>query len=221
MLSLSVGWRVIFVLFAVPAVGQQLPLSITTQSAPAATVGRPYMFQLEAQAGIPPYTWRVAAGTLPPGLRLDANSGVTSGVPISPGEFRFTVELSDSGSPPAQVQRTFAIRVNAALTVDWKQPPEIQDQGIWGQVVVSNQTGQDFDLTVIVLAVNEIGKAFALGYQHFTIKPQMTSPPIPFGSSLPNGNYVVHVDAIAEAPSVNSIYRARLQTPASLQIRQE
>jgi hypothetical protein len=100
----------------------------------------------------------------------------------------------------------------AALTIAWTAAPHLDTSTISGTVTVSNQTDQDFDQTVIVLAVNEVGKAFALGYQHFTLAPKSTSVPIKFSSQLPPGQYVIHADAIAEVAAKHAIYRARLQT---------
>ena len=89
---------------------------------------------------------------------------------------------------------------------------------IGGRLEVSNSTGDDFDFTVVVLAVNEIGKAFAIGYQHFPLKSGVESMEIPFGETLPQGRYVVHVDAVGEVPPRHAIYRARLQTKEALPV---
>jgi hypothetical protein len=43
---------------------------------------------------------------------------------------------------------------------------------------------------------------------------------IPFGQTLPAGNYVVHADAVAEIPSRNRILRRLLETPAPLPVTQ-
>ena len=56
------------------------------------------------------------------------------------------------------------------------------DKQIEGSVVVANYTDQDFTLTVIVMAVNQIGRATALGYQEFTLASGEEQA-IPFGSS--------------------------------------
>jgi hypothetical protein len=70
------------------------PLIITTQSLPAATVGVPYNATLTAAGGIPPYTWTIISGALPPGLSL-SSAGVISGTPTSAGTFNFTVQVID------------------------------------------------------------------------------------------------------------------------------
>ncbi len=47
------------------------------------TLATPYSFTITATGGIPPYTFSVASGVLPPGLSLSA-SGVISGTPLGP-----------------------------------------------------------------------------------------------------------------------------------------
>jgi hypothetical protein len=89
-----------------------------------------------------------------------------------------------------------------------------------GAVKVSNQTGQDFDFTVIALAVDETGRATAVGYQHFTLKRGTLDFEIPFGENLPHGAYALNLDAVAEVEPTNTIYRARLVTGDKLQVLQ-
>ena len=62
-------------------------------------------------------------------------------------------------------------------------------------------------LTVIVVAVNEYGKAFTLGYQHFTLSAGTTSPDIPFQMLMPRGRYRVRADAVGELLAKNQIFR--------------
>jgi hypothetical protein len=85
---------------------------------------------------------------------------------------------------------------------------------------VSNQTEQDFDLTVIMMAVNETGRATAIGYQRITLKKGTTSLELPFGENLPQGSYELNVDAVAEVAATNSIYRARLVPKEKFQLLQ-
>ena len=108
----------------------------------------------------------------------------------------------------------------AGLAVDWKEPPAVHGNSISGSAVVTNETGVDFDLTVVIVAVNEIGRATALGYQHFKLAAQSTSPVIPFGSSPGLGTYYVRVDAVAHQPTHHYVYRANKQTPDSIKVTQ-
>jgi hypothetical protein len=84
-------------------------LEVTTVSLPAATTGSPYSATLTAAGGTAPYTWSITAGTLPPGLTLDASTGVISGTPSAPGNASFTVEVTDSGRPALSATATLSI----------------------------------------------------------------------------------------------------------------
>lgn len=69
---------------------------ITEPPLPIGTIGENYTTTLEAEGGIPPYTWSIAAGALPPGLSLDANNGIISGTPTTAGTYGFTIQVMDS-----------------------------------------------------------------------------------------------------------------------------
>jgi hypothetical protein len=193
------------------------PLVIVSERAlPKAILSAAYEAKLVATGGMPPRTWEVIDGRLPPGLILDPVTGAISGTPTAAGLYRFAVEVSDSDDPAESRSREFTLAVISALVVEWKTAPGVTQDGIAGSLKLANQTATDIDLTMIVVAVNEIGKAFVLGYQHFTFPGQNTVPEIVFGSSLPRGLYTVHADVIGEVPEKNSIYRARLQTSQPL-----
>lgn len=71
-------------------------VTITTLSLPAGVKGRPYAVDLEATGGTPGYTWSIAAGSLPPGLRLDVATGRITGVPTAGGQFEVTIAVRDA-----------------------------------------------------------------------------------------------------------------------------
>src|SRR5262249_8699964 len=97
--------------------------------------------------------------------------------------------------------------------------PEVTEQRMEGAIKVSNESDHDFDLTMIAVAVNDIGRATALGYQHFTLRSNTADQEISFGENLPPGTYQVHVDVVAEVKQTNAIYRVHLDRPP-LQILQ-
>jgi hypothetical protein len=196
---------------------QPPPLTILTETLPRGAVTSSYLFELKAQGGTEPRTWKIEEGTLPPGMEL-SESGVLSGTPSAVGEFRFRLSVTDSSPRPNTLARWFVLRVVPALRISWKQPPRLKSDAISGSVEVTNATDDDFDLTVIVVAVNEVGKAFALGYQHFKLARQTENLSIDFGSTLPRGDYIVHADAVAEIEPRNLIHRSRLQTPEALRV---
>jgi hypothetical protein len=193
-------------------------LRITTNSLPKGIAGSNYQTAIVANGAAPPYTWQIVDGKLPPGLKLSASRGTITGVPASAGDYKFSVAITDSGIPAQRLLKTYLITVTAALMVDWKAGPAVHGQQLEGSAVVTNLTDQDVVLTVIVMAVNQIGRATALGYQEFTLKASGEQV-IPFGSSPGPGTYIVHADAVAEVARTNSIYRARKQTAQQLVIQ--
>lgn len=197
---------------------QIAPLTIVTDSLPATTVGSDYHFTFQANGGSRAYRWGLAANRqLPAGIRLREDTGELSATPSAPGEYRFTVMLSDLSDPSLRVQREFTLVVTAGLSVDWKEVPKVNGTKLGGSVVVSNHTDHAVLLTVVVVAVNQIGRATTLGYQHFSL-PSQAEQVIPFGSSPGPGTYFVRADAVAERKSSKSIRRASKQTTASLVI---
>ncbi|HVZ19032.1 MAG TPA: putative Ig domain-containing protein, partial [Terriglobales bacterium] len=164
-------WRLIFVLlFAIGAVAQTAntpQLTFITKTLPGAMVGHSYTQQIQIQGGKGPFKWSIGEGYLPPGVDLQTNTGLLSGQPSVKGYFRFVVEVQDLATH-ATAKSEFAINVSGPLLLEWVDPPKLSDNTISGRIKVTNSStqGDSFDLTVIVVAVNEVGKAFALGYQH-------------------------------------------------------
>jgi len=72
---------------------------ITPSHLPAGQVGVAYSRALAATGGLTPYVWSTLSGSLPPGLSLDAASGVISGTPGTTGTAAFTVQAADSQTP--------------------------------------------------------------------------------------------------------------------------
>jgi hypothetical protein len=192
------------------------PLTITSEALPTAASRHPYEAQLQATGGVPPYRWEITSGRLPKELDLSPTTGHIDGIPSETGQFEFIVTVIDSAEPPHTATRNFAIGSVEALSLEWSSEPHVDQDKISGAVKVANGTKEPFDQTVIIVAVNEVGKAFALGYQRLALKPDNIKVEIPFGSTLPRGQYVVHVDAIAEIPSKHAIYRNRLEMRESL-----
>jgi len=76
-----------------PAISSASPL-------PAGALFMAYSFTFTATSGIPPYqAWTVTAGALPPGLTLNAGTGVLSGTPASTGMYSFSITVDDSATP--------------------------------------------------------------------------------------------------------------------------
>jgi hypothetical protein len=63
---------------------------------PNAILGTSYTDTISANGGVKPYNWSLAKGTgLPPGMKLNGNSGAISGRPGRAGVFTFTIQVKD------------------------------------------------------------------------------------------------------------------------------
>lgn len=91
-------------------------LSVTTDVLPEATQGTFYTTQLQAVQGSEPYTWSIAAGSLPQGLSLQAD-GVISGIPAEPSTspqlFGFTAQVIDNAGNFATQSLSITLYSNA------------------------------------------------------------------------------------------------------------
>jgi hypothetical protein len=84
-------------------------VTISTGSLPFGTQGIFYSQQLVATGGSRPYTWSVTSGALPPGLTLNAGSGVISGTPTTRGTYGFQITVREAGGGTAN--RLFKVLV--------------------------------------------------------------------------------------------------------------
>jgi hypothetical protein len=191
--------------------GQQLSpptsISITTKKLPKASLWNRYSFQLQAAGGSTPYHWRVVEGSLPRGIRLQ-DDGTLEGELEQQTQTDFTLTAIDRMGK--HQFRKFALATETPLMTEWSHKAQVNGLRIDGSIKVSNTTGRDFDLTFVVLAVNDIGRATAIGYQHFSLKQNTKDMEIPFGDTLSFGNYVVNVDVVGEESQSNMIFRSRL-----------
>lgn len=208
------------ILFIATGFARSQDLQIQPLPSQGMIVGQAYTLPLQATGGTAPYTWHLVQGEMPPGMKLHPHTGKITGSPTVPGDYRFTIGAADVSIPKLHAQRDLVIHAIAGLEVEWQEPPAVHGNSISGSAVVTNQTGVDFDLTVVIVAVNEIGRATALGYQHFKLAAQSTSPVIPFGSSPGQGKYYVRVDAVAHQPSHHYVYRANKQTSEPIKVTQ-
>jgi len=95
------------------ALSIQIPpdLVITTTSLPDGHVGVPYGATIKASGGVPPYSWSITSGSLPPGFNLNPSTGTISGTPSATGTHNFTVRVTDSQTPPDSDEQALSIVV--------------------------------------------------------------------------------------------------------------
>jgi hypothetical protein len=120
------------VVAAEAAIEVSAALAVTSSSLPAAAIGTAYSTTLTAVGGVAPYRWAVTAGTLPAGLRLDADSGAVTGTPTGPaGISPITLTVTDAAGATATLSTVFDVDPAAAAAGPQGLPP-----ASWVQTVV-------------------------------------------------------------------------------------
>jgi len=93
--------------------------TIKTYLMPNGSTGVAYSCTLAAGGGTSPYTWSLAAGSLPTGLTVNSSTGAVTGTPTASGVFSFTMRATDSTTPTAQVDnKVFCVVIAGANTVN-------------------------------------------------------------------------------------------------------
>jgi hypothetical protein len=142
--------------------------------------------------------------------------GKITGTPESSDEFSVLIQVADGADPPLTHTKLLAAQSGAPLTVRWTERPHIVAGNIAGAVRVANSSRDTVDMTVIVVAVNENGRATALRYERLNLPPGKETPDLKFDVSLPMGEYVAHVDAVGEVAAKKAIYRDRREVDGLL-----
>jgi large repetitive protein len=88
------------------------PLSITSTAMANGITGTFYSSAIASSGGVPPLTWSVPPGTLPPGLTLTPSSGLISGTPTTPKVYKFFPTVTDSALPPQTFTSTAGVTIS-------------------------------------------------------------------------------------------------------------
>lgn len=91
------------------------PPVITTTTLPGGVVGTPYAETVEADDGVAPLVWDLSAGSLPPGLTIDEDTGEISGTPTTAGVYAFTARVTDA-TPDSDTQ-ALSITIAPSLAI--------------------------------------------------------------------------------------------------------
>lgn len=83
------------IVISVPALSLACPIANTGM------IGTAYSSSFVAVGGVPPYTFAIISGTLPPGLALNTSTGAITGFPTTVGTYPYTGQVTDSLSTTA------------------------------------------------------------------------------------------------------------------------
>jgi hypothetical protein len=178
--------------------------AISTTSLPNGNVSTPYSATLQTLNGNPAVTFAVTSGALPPGLALNANSGVISGTPTAIANSTFTVTATDAREQTAQRSFTIAIAgvfsftsttlPNGSLGVPYSAT--LQTQNSQAQVTFQILQGElPPGLTLNTSTGLISGTPTQNGVSTFTVRATDSTPP----NLLEAGKRGRAVDQIAEA----------------------
>ncbi len=97
------------------------PLSFSTPAALAdLNIALPVYMYIAANGGVQPYTFSLMPGSsMPPGLTFTNGNavGLIQGTPTAPGSYNFTVQVTDSFTPPFKISQTFTLNVLNGLVL--------------------------------------------------------------------------------------------------------
>ncbi len=104
-------------------------LNITnTGSMPTGDANVPYSYTFNATGGYPPYTWSLGSSSGAPGLSLNPQTGVLSGIPGVAGSFSYAPQVTDSLGNSFTLPRVLSLTIvsGPSITSTSPLPPGIQ-----------------------------------------------------------------------------------------------
>jgi Putative Ig domain len=122
-----------------------IPLSFSMASAlPDINIALPAYIYISVAGGQQPYTFTLGQGSsMPPGLTFtNANGvGLIQGTPTTPGTYSFTVQVTDTFTPPFHISQTFTLNIlNGLVVPNTSLPDAVQNLAYNEQIKVAGGT---------------------------------------------------------------------------------
>jgi Tol biopolymer transport system component len=113
-----------------------LILQITTTSLPDGIENQAYGPETLGVTGqVDPVTWGAPPESLPPRLNLNAETGEISGMPTAAGTYNFTVQATDSDSPPRTDTQDVSIDIVPQLTITTAELPNATEGAAYDEPI--------------------------------------------------------------------------------------
>jgi uncharacterized protein YhjY with autotransporter beta-barrel domain len=122
-------------------------LTVNPASLPPGTQNTPYSQTVSASGGSSPYTFALAAGTLPNGLALNPSTGAITGTPTVGGTSNFTIRATDTLGNIGT--RAYSVNIGTnSLTVNPATLPPATQNAFYGQTVSATGGTGPYTFTV-------------------------------------------------------------------------
>lgn len=109
-------------------------LELVTTELPRARLGEPYDQKIAVRGGEPPYAFALAAGVLPSGLELKAQTGQVSGIAGAPGAFGPTLRVSDAAEQVLEQQISLYVEPDPLVIETRSLSDAFQEQAYQAQL---------------------------------------------------------------------------------------
>jgi hypothetical protein len=172
------------------------PLSITTTSLSDGQINVAYSSVLAATGGTLPLAWTLTAGTLPPGLALNAATGGISGIPTATAaRTSLTFTVTDSGSPVQTKNATLTMTISGSTGVIVAVSPSRAGLTVTQALSVSATTNDNAGVT---WSVSPAGGSF-------NPATSLNGAPVTFTAPSAAGLYTLTATSVTDATRSASI----------------
>ena len=176
------------------------PLTISTTTLPAGTVGTAYSATLAATGGVSPYSW--SASGLPSGLSI-SSAGTISGTPTASGTFSASITVLDSTN--AKVSASETIGVAAAPVAP--PPPVSSSITVIQRATLNQQPSSSGTATLALPKATGAGDALIVGVSFWPL--DVTSVTDSSGDSFTRGLTTSIYHNVSQGVMYTNFYYAR------------
>ncbi len=177
------------------------PLALSC-TIPNQAAGVAYSGSCAASGGVPSYAYSISSGSLPPGLTLNPTTGAITGTPTTSGNYSFTVQAIDSGSPA----QTVAVLVSS-LVIAAGAPANIVATSGGGQ---STPVNTNFANALVATVTDAYGNLVPGATVTFSAPASGASATLSSSTANTNNSGVASVTATAN--SIGGTYNAGAST---------